>query len=100
MPDPNQSWMYKTSELLYFWRDPYYPNIVVVVTINRSYYRVTGPYSASVFRLRGNESVQLFIQRAQQFFAQLAAPNISRNNTKTSLAKSVTTENLITNDRK
>jgi hypothetical protein len=95
-PDPNQSWMYKTSELLYFWRDSYYINIIVVITINRSRYQTTsGSYSASVFRLRGHESVQLFLQRAQQFFAQLSTPTIPKNKTKVLLEKSATTENVV-----
>ncbi|CAF3416862.1 unnamed protein product [Rotaria socialis] len=94
VPDPNQSWMYKISELLYFWRDPYYTNIIVIITLNRSYYQSSGPFSASIFRLRGNESVQLFIQRAQQFFAQLSVPPISRNQSKIFMQQSPTTENV------
>lgn len=94
IPDPNQSWMYKTTELLYFWRDPYYSSIIVVVTINRSYYHSSGPYSASIFRLRGNESVQLFIQRAQQFFAQLSTPSTTKTQSKGLNQQSVNTENV------
>lgn len=67
--DANQSWIFKTSELLYFWRDPLYPNIIAVVTKNRS--RNNRPYSASVFRLRANESAQNFLQQAQKFFSNL-----------------------------
>jgi hypothetical protein len=99
--DPNQSWMYKASELLYFWRDFYYINTIVIITSNRSNHSYAiEPYSASIFRLRGNESVQLFIQRAQQFFAQLSTLNISKNNSKILIEKSATTENLITNNHK
>jgi len=98
--DPEQSWMYKASELLYFWRDFYYINIIVVITANRLSYYATEPYSASIFRLRGNESVQIFVQRAQQFFAQLSASNSQRNNSKTVFEKSATTENFINSDHK
>ncbi|CAF2118768.1 unnamed protein product [Rotaria magnacalcarata] len=94
VPDPNQSWMYKTSELLYFWRDPYYTNIIVIITLNRSYYQSSGPFSASIFRLRGNESVQLFMQRAQRFFAQLSVSPISRNQSKGFVEQSPTIENV------
>ena len=70
--DPSQSWIFKTPELLYFWRDPYYMNIIVVVTINRSRHHVNQPYSASVFRLRGTDSAQAFLQQAQRFFVNLS----------------------------
>ncbi len=98
--DPEQSWMYKTSELLYFWRDFYYVNIIVIITTNRLSYYSTEPYSASIFRLRGNESVQLFVQRAQQFFAQLSASNSQRNNSEILFEKSATAENFINSDHK
>ncbi len=94
VPDPNQSWMYRTSELLYFWRDPYYVNIIIVITLNRTNYQRSGPYSATIFRLRGNESVQLFLQRAQQFFAQLS----SKNDQKRLFEKSATTEYMPADD--
>jgi hypothetical protein len=81
--DPNQSWIFKTSELLYFWRDPYYLNIIIVVTINRSRNHSTRPYSASIFRLRGGtDSAQLFLQQAQQFFSNLST---LANNTSNSI---------------
>lgn len=76
-PDPDQSWMYKTSELLYFWRDYFYTNIIVIITINRTDYQTDEPYSASIFRLRGHDSFQLFLQRAQEFFAQVLTNNSS-----------------------
>ena len=94
--DPDQSWMYKTSELLYFWQEFSYTNIIVVITSNRSGYYANEQYSASIFRLRGYESVQLFIERAQQFFAQLSTSNIQKTNSKTLLEKSATTENIDT----
>ncbi|CAF2697048.1 unnamed protein product [Rotaria sp. Silwood2] len=101
IPDPNQSWMYKTSELLYFWHDPHYLTIIVVITINRSPYRANGPYSASIFRLRGNESVQLFIQRAQQFFAYLSTSPITKSNSKIVNKQEIIVDNWSTdNDRK
>ena len=68
--DPNQSWIFKTSELLYFWRDPYYLDIIAIITKNRS--RTSRPYLASIFRLRGNESAQNFLQQAQTFFSNLS----------------------------
>jgi hypothetical protein len=92
VPDPSQSWMYRKSELLYFWRDPYYVNIIVVITFNRT----NTPYSATIFRLRGNESVQVFLQRAQQFFAQLSSRNIQKR----SVERSATTEYTVTEHRK
>ena len=73
--DSNQSWMYKTSELLYFWRDSFYTNIIVVITLNRSASQQQAAFSGSIFRLRGNDSAQLFLQRAQQFFGQLSLSN-------------------------
>ncbi|CAF1072350.1 unnamed protein product [Adineta steineri] len=101
--DPNQSWMYKATELLYFWRDPFYINIIVSITSNRSRPSATGPYSASIFRLRGDGLVQVFFQRAQQFFAQFSAPpppvsTSSNNNNKILIEKSTTVDNLTTND--
>lgn len=90
IPDPSQSWMYRTSELLYFWRDPRHDNLVVVVTLNRRHVASVGSFSASIFRLRGSESVQVFLQRAQQFFARLS----ERNNPKNSVKKSATTEQI------
>ncbi|CAF1617731.1 unnamed protein product [Adineta ricciae] len=99
--DPNQSWMYKASELLYFWRDPYYSNIIVGVTSNRLRPTATGPYSASIFRLRGDGLVQLFFQRAQQFFGQHAPPSgSSTNNSKVLIEKSTTVDNLPPDNQK
>ena len=66
--------MYRREELLYFWRDPFHSKIVVIINTNRLSYYTTAPYSASLFRLRGHESAQLFVQRAQDFFALLSAP--------------------------
>ncbi|CAF0802291.1 unnamed protein product [Rotaria sp. Silwood1] len=101
VPDPNQSWMYKTSELLFFWHDPLYLSIIIVITINPSHYRTNGPYSASIFRLRGNESAQLFIQRAQQFFAHLSTVPITKSDSKNSDRQEPTIENWTTdNDKK
>lgn len=99
MTDPNQSWIFKTSELLYFWRDPFYLNVIVVVTINRAHNQYNRPYSASIFRLRGGtDSAQLFLQQAQQFFSNLQTlVNNSSNSSKSSRNKSaekiVRTEN-------
>ena len=73
IPDPMQSWIFKTSELLYFWRDTYYSDIIVVVTKSRSRHQPSRPFSGSLFRLRGMESAQAFVQTAQQFFAKLSA---------------------------
>ena len=88
--DSNQSWMYKRSELLYFWRDPFYAKVIVIVTSNpSSYYSSSQSYSASVFRLRGHQSIPGFFQRAQQFFAQLFSPAPIR----ASLEKSSTSDN-------
>jgi hypothetical protein len=74
LADSNQSWMYRRDELLYFWRDPFHSKIVVIISSNRLSYYSTVPYSASLFRLRGHESAQSFVQRAQDFFALLSAP--------------------------
>lgn len=90
IPDPNQSWMYRTSELLYFWRDPRHDNLVVVVTLNRRNVPRLASFSASIFRLRGSESVRIFLQRAQQFFARLS----ERNHSKSSVKKSATAEHI------
>lgn len=99
--DPNQSWMYKASELLYFWRDPYYSNIIVAVTSNRQRPTATGPYSASIFRLRGDGLVQLFFQRAQQFFGQYVPPSgSSTNSSKVLIEKSTTVDNLPPDNQK
>jgi hypothetical protein len=88
IPDPSQSWIFKTSELLYFWRDPYYLNIIIVVTINRSRNHSNRPYSASIFRLRGGtDSAQLFLQQAQQFFSNLST--LTNNTSKSIRNKSV-----------
>ena len=87
--DSNQSWMYKRSELLYFWRDPFYAKVIVIVTSNPSSpYYASQSFSASVFRLRGHQSVPGFFQRAQQFFAQLFTPTPIRS----SLEKSSTSD--------
>jgi hypothetical protein len=98
--DPNQSWIFKTSELLYFWRDPYYVNLIVIVTMNRSRHHSNQPYSASIFRLRGTDSTNLFIQRAQQFFAKLSSSvstsSISKNNKNALIAKPTRTETRAT----
>lgn len=91
--DPNQSWMFKAPEILYFWRDPYYANVIVAVTSNRSRLNATGPYSASIFRIRGDGYVQMFFQRAQEFFNQLSAPT-GLNNTKVLVEKSTTVDNF------
>ena len=82
--DPNQSWIFKTSELLYFWRDPYYLDVIIVITINRSQVHSDRPYSASVFRLRSTDSTQTFIQRAQIFFANLSGSPSTSNTPKPS----------------
>lgn len=87
--DPNQSWIFKKSELLYFWRDPQYLNIIVVVTKARSRRHSTIPYSASIFRLRGNETIQTFLQRAQMFFANLSVSTSSSHTSRSSRHKSV-----------
>ena len=88
--DPNQSWMYRTSELLYFWRDPRHENLIIVVTLNRRNTPSTGSFSASIFRLRGNESVRIFLRRARHVFARLS----DRSTPKISLKKSATSEQL------
>ncbi|UJR15375.1 hypothetical protein I4U23_002323 [Adineta vaga] len=99
--DPNQSWMYKASELLYFWRDPYYMNIVVAVTSNRLRPTANGPYSASIFRLRGDGLLQIFFQRAQQFFGQYVPPPVqSTNSSKVLIEKSTTVDNLPPDNQK
>lgn len=98
--DPNQSWIFKTSELLYFWRDPQYLNVIVVVTVNRAQNQYNRPYSASIFRLRGGtDSAQLFLQQAQQFFSNLqtlvnnsSTPSKSTRNKP--VEKSLRTDNL------
>ena len=100
IPDPNQSWMYKRSELLYFWHDSNYLDLIVIITINRSGYHTNVPFSASIFRLRGHQSVQTFLQRAQQFFAELLATSLSRSNSKVSLEKSATTDDNKKKDKK
>ncbi|CAF0909907.1 unnamed protein product [Rotaria sordida] len=100
IPDPNQSWMYRRSELLYFWYDSHYLNIVVIITNNRSSYHATGLYSASIFRLRGNESVQLFIQRAQEFFAHLSAFPMSKSSSKILPTQGISVDNWITDNGK
>ena len=79
IPDPMQSWIFKTSELLYFWRDPYYADVIVVVTKSRLRHQPNRPYSASLFRLRGTESAQAFLQTAQKFFAKLSASTSPSN---------------------
>lgn len=95
--DSSQSWMYKASELLYFWRDPFYMNIIVAVTSNRQRPTANGPYSASIFRLRGDGLVQVFFQRAQQFFGQYAPPPASMSsNSKILVEKSTTVDSLPT----
>ena len=71
LTDSNLSWMFKQSELLYFWPDPFYSKIIVVISYNRQ-----TPYSASIFRLRGDQSVQRFLQRAQNFFANLSRTSL------------------------
>lgn len=88
--DSNQSWMYRTSELLYFWRDPRHENLIVVVTFNRKNTPTIGSFSASIFRLRGNESIRIFLRRAQQVFARLS----DRSTPKISLKKSATSEQI------
>ena len=99
MTDPNQSWIFKTSELLYFWRDPYYLNVIVVVTINRAQNQFNRPYSASIFRLRGGtDSAQIFLQQAQQFFSNLQtivknSSNLSKSSRNKSAEKTLRTEN-------
>lgn len=81
--DPSQSWGYDRSELLYLWQDPSYSNVIVIVTRKRSRYHhhhhhASRPYSASVFRLRGLESAQNFLEHAQRFFGQLTlSPSIT-----------------------
>ncbi|CAM4740881.1 unnamed protein product [Rotaria magnacalcarata] len=87
--DPNQSWILKKSELLYFWRDSNHLNIIVVVTKNRSRHHSERPYSASIFRLRGTDSTQLFLQQAQIFFANLSISATTSNTSKSSRNKSV-----------
>ncbi len=98
--DPNQSWMFKAPEILYFWRDPYYTNVIVAVTSNRSRLNATGPYSASIFRIRGDGYVQMFFQRAQEFFNQLSAvpTGLNNNNSKVLVEKSTTVDNFATAD--
>ena len=99
--DPTQSWMYKASDLLYVWHDPYYLNIIIVITLNRSHYRATGLYSASIFRLRGNDSVELFFQRVQQFFSQPSRSRTTDNNSKIRVRQSTPVDYRITgNNRK
>lgn len=99
--DPNQSWIFKTSELLYFWRDPHYLNVIVVVTINRAQNQYNRPYSASIFRLRGGtDSAQLFLQQAQQFFSNLQtlvnnSSNLSKSTRNKSAEKTLRTDNSI-----
>ena len=77
--DPSQSRVIKKSDLLYFWRDLYNPNIIIIVTRKRSRHHTSRPYSASVFRLRAVESAQVFLQKAQQFFAQLSTSTSTSN---------------------
>ena len=72
--DPNQSWMYKRKELLYFWRHPLQIKVIVIISKNRPSHDPTRPYSASIFALRGHDSISLFIERAQAFFARLTPP--------------------------
>jgi hypothetical protein len=77
--DSNQSWMYKQNELLYFWHDPFYSKVIVIISKNRSSHDAnTRPYSASIFRLRGDASVQLFFRRAHEFFAVLSTSAYSK----------------------
>jgi hypothetical protein len=85
--------MYKRSELLYFWHDSHYLNLIVIITINRSRYHTNAPFSASIFRLRGHDSVQMFLQRAQQFFAQLLVSNIPRDNSQVSVQNWISDDN-------
>ncbi|CAF1125878.1 unnamed protein product [Rotaria sp. Silwood1] len=102
--DSNQSWILKKSELLYFWRDPHYLNIIVVVTFNQSRQRTNRPYSASIFRLRNNDSTQIFLQQAQLFFANLPASITSLSTSKSNRNKSIDrtnrTENRFITDQK
>lgn len=70
--DSNQSWMYKKSELLYFWSDPFYLKVIVIVSRNRK-----TRFSASIFRLRGNESVREFVERSEEFFSELCRNELS-----------------------
>jgi hypothetical protein len=92
--------MFKAPEILYFWRDPYYTNVIVAVTSNRSRLNATGPYSASIFRIRGDGYVQMFFQRAQEFFNQLSAvpTGLNNNNSKVLVEKSTTVDNFATAD--
>jgi hypothetical protein len=95
--DPNQSWIFKTSELLYFWRDPYYLNIIIVITLNRSERHPKRPYSASIFRLRGTDSAQLFLQQARQFFSNLSTLVNTSNLSNSNRNKSVESLHRISN---
>jgi hypothetical protein len=95
--DPNQSWIFKTTELLYFWRDPYYLNIIIVITINRSRRHSNRPYSASIFRLRGTDSAQEFLQQARKFFSNLSTLNNTSNLPKLNKNKSIQSLNQIQN---
>ena len=97
LADANQSWMYRRDELLYFWRDPFHSKIVVIISINRLSYYSTAPYSASLFCLRGHESAQSFVQRAQDFFALLSAPPARGN---ASLEKSSTIDSRRADSKK
>ena len=73
--DPNQSWMYKRKELLYFWCHPSQTKVIVIISKNRPFYNTNRPFSASIFSLRGRESFSMFIERAQEFFARLTPPS-------------------------
>ncbi len=69
------------------------------MTKNRSRNHSNRPYSASIFRLRGTDSAQSFLQQAQQFFSNLSTlvnpPNASKSNRNKSVEKIIRAENQI-----
>lgn len=70
--EPDQSWIFKRSELLYLWHDHRHSPIIVVITKNRSRRHSNLPFSASFFRLKSTSSIEQFLQAAQQFFGQIS----------------------------
>jgi len=57
--------------------------------MNRSRHHANQSYSASVFRLRGTESAQSFLQQAQKFFVNLSASVSASNVSKPARYKSL-----------
>lgn len=56
--------------------------------MNRSRHHSYRPYSASVFRLRGTNSSQAFVQEAQAFFSNISTSPTTSNTSKSSRSKS------------